>query len=93
MHESQHGQRLFLISMETPVENPIDTIASFNRQFQLTQKQAKAVEAAWMLEDGATMFNVINSYTRAAQGTEMTAEEAYRLEKVGGQILALVKPR
>jgi hypothetical protein len=92
IHESQYGERRFLLSMETPVENPVNTMASFNRQFQLTQKQEKAVEQAWQIEQGNTMFHVMNAYTRAAQDSLLTAEESYHLERVGGQILALVRP-
>jgi hypothetical protein len=91
VHESQHGQRRFMISMETPVDNPLDTISSFNRQFQLTQKQATAVEHGWQFEQGSMMFHVMNAYTRAAQDSSLSAEESYRLERVGGQILALVR--
>ena len=92
IHESQYGERRFLLSMKTPVENPLNTMASFNRQFQLTQKQAKAVEQAWEFEQGHTMFHVMNAYTRAAQEPSLAAEESYQLERVGGQILALVRP-
>jgi hypothetical protein len=37
------------------------------------------------------MFHIVNAYTRAAQFEELTAESAYRLQKVGGIILEMVK--
>jgi hypothetical protein len=37
------------------------------------------------------MFGVINAYTRAAQDQTLTAEESYRLERIGGMILSMVK--
>jgi hypothetical protein len=39
------GQRKsqFRISMQTPVENPLMTIESFNKQFQIGEKEREAV--------------------------------------------------
>lgn len=89
--ESDRNQGRFAISKETRVENPLGTIGSFNRQFQLDQKEGQAVRSAWEAEQGFTMFHVINAYTRGAQDTTLTAEESYRLERTGGLILSLVK--
>ncbi|MFC1825524.1 hypothetical protein ACFL9T_22665 [Thermodesulfobacteriota bacterium] len=68
-----------------------DTIGSFNRQFNITKKEAEVIEQAWQMESGYTMFEVINAYTRAAQDRTLTTEESYKLERVGGMILSLVK--
>ena len=48
------------------------------------------VKASFAQETGETMWNVIQAYTGSASA-ELTVEAAYRLERVGGQILALVK--
>ena len=40
------------------------------------------------LED--RMFHIVNSYTRAAQYPTLSAESGYRLQKVGGNILAML---
>ena len=53
--------------MQTPVENPLMTIESFNRQFLLGEKEREAVEGGWEQEMGKTMFYLVNAYTRAAQ--------------------------
>jgi hypothetical protein len=37
----------FRISMQTPVENPLMTIESFNRQFQVGEKEREAVKWGW----------------------------------------------
>ena len=37
------------------------------------------------------MFHVMQAYTRAAQYPTLTTEESYKLERVGGLILSLVK--
>lgn len=81
----------FRISMQTPVENPFMTIESFNRQFQIGEKEREAVKWAWEQEMGETMFHVVNAYTRAAQFEGLSAEASYRLQKVGGMVLGMVK--
>jgi len=48
------------------------------------------VERAWPQEEGGTMFNILNSYTRAAHDMVLAVEESMYLERVGGQILAMV---
>ena len=91
IYESHHNQDRLALSTETRVDDPLATIGSFNRQFQLNKQEAEAVERGWTYEQGSTMFNVINAYTRAAQDQQLTGEEAHKLERVGGEILALVK--
>lgn len=80
----------FMISLESKVDDPQATMRSFNRQFQLDKDQQAALEWAWPQEEGETMFNVVNAYTKAAQYPGLTADSAYRLQEVGGRILALV---
>jgi len=77
--------------MQTPVENPLMTIESFNRQFQIGEQGRDAVEWGWNQEAGDTMFNEVNAYTRAVQIDALSAEASYRLQKVGGAILGMVK--
>ena len=91
VYESEHNQRRFEISTQSRVDDPLQTIGSFNRQFQITKKEAEAIERCWEFEPGYTMFEVINAYTRAAQDPSLNAEESYKLERIGGQILSLVK--
>ena len=90
--QSRHGQDRFLISTQTHVSNPESTIDTFARQFQIPQEEAQIIKAAFFLEQGATMFHVINAFTRAAQDGRLSASGAYRLEKAGGQLLNLVRP-
>ena len=85
-------QRLrFLMSVQTPVDDPLSTMASFNRQFQLGKEEQEAVEWAWPYEQGSSMFNIVNAYTRASQFEGLSAESSYRLQKVGGNILGMLK--
>jgi hypothetical protein len=48
----------FRISMQTPVENHLMTIESFNQQFQIGEKEREAVEWGWNQEPGNTMFHI-----------------------------------
>ena len=68
--------------MESPVDNPMSTIANFNRQFNLNQPQKIAVEWAVPQERGDTMFIVVNTYTRASQFKGLSAENSYQLQRV-----------
>jgi hypothetical protein len=78
------------LSMESPVENPMQTIESFNRQFSLNQPQKEAVEWAWPQEMGDNMFAVVNTYTRASQFKDLSAENSYHLQRAGGNILGIL---
>ena len=73
-----------------PVDDPLKTIESFNRQFNLNQPQKEAVEWAWPQEAGDTMFHVVNTYTKASQMEGLPAESSYRLQKVGGEVLGML---
>jgi len=78
------------LSMESPVDEPLKTIESFNRQFNLNQPQKEAVEWAWPQEMGDNMFAVVNTYTRASQFKDLSAENSYNLQRVGGNILGML---
>jgi len=79
------------LSLESKVDNPESTIQSFNRQFELGKEEKEAVEWALPLEYGFTIFHVVNVYTKAAQFEALSAESGYKLQKVGGMILGMVK--
>lgn len=87
--EKQRDQ--YRISAQSKVENPEATMDSFNKQFQLSEKEKEAVKWGWQMEAGDTMFHVLNAYTRAAQFDGLSAESSYRLQKIGGFILNMVK--
>lgn len=83
-------KRQWALSMESPVPDPDMTLKSFNRQFQLGKKEIAAVDWAWPKEAGGRMFNVVNTYTRAAQDTGLNAEQSCHLQRVGGAVLAML---
>jgi hypothetical protein len=83
----------FKFSLESLVENPIETFNSFNQKFLLDQPEKDAVEWGWDYEgntENNSMFNILNSYTKAAQYPDLSAQSAYKLQKVGGEILSMV---
>jgi hypothetical protein len=63
---------------------------SVNRKFQLNQPQKEAVEWAWPQEAGDTMFHVVNTYTKASQFKGLSAENSFQLQRVGGNIMAML---
>ena len=79
------------LSLESKVTNPESTINNFNNQFLLNKTEKEAVTWAIPLEYGFTMFSIVNVYTKAAQYKSLPAESSFRLEKVGGTILGMVK--
>ena len=81
----------YKISMKTKVDNPISTIESFNRQFQLGKVEKEAVEWAWPLEEGNTMFNIVNTYTKASQRDGLTAHSRFVMQKIGGNVLSMLR--
>jgi len=81
----------FKLSLESQVDDSLSTINNFNRQFQLDKVEKDAVEWAWPHEMGDTMFNIVNTYTRASQFPGLPAESSYQLQRVGGNILGMLK--
>jgi hypothetical protein len=89
--QSRYGHDRFRISAETPVDRPEDSIEAFVRQFQIPQEQMEIIKHAFYQEPGATMFHIINAFTRAAQNSVLSATDSYQLEKTAGTILGMVK--
>jgi hypothetical protein len=81
----------FRVSISSKVSEPESTMSSFNRRFLLTPEECDAASWGWQAEPGDTMFAVVNAYTKGAQYPGLPADSAYRLEKVGGDILSLVR--
>jgi hypothetical protein len=89
--ELEIDRELSKLSLGSRVNNPEESIERFNQQFQLNDEEKGAVAWALPLEYGQTMFNVINIYTKAAQFQGLPASSSFKLEKVGGTILGMVK--
>jgi hypothetical protein len=72
------------------LDDLLKTIESFNRQFNLNQPQKDAVEWAWSQKMGGNIFALVNTYTRAAQFRDLSAENAYQLQRIGDNILGML---
>ncbi len=91
IRQSSRGHERFRISLQSPVDNPERSIEAFARQFMIPQEQAQIIQQAFYQEPGATMFHIIQAFTRAAQDRSLSASDSYRLERAGGAILGMVK--
>jgi len=83
-------QQRLSFSLESPVQDPVDTLNRFNRQFQLSEEEQEAVNWALPFEAGQTLFHIIQTYTRASQHPALSADAAYKIQRVAGEILELV---
>jgi len=90
LNENDNQKDQIRLSLESPVDEPLKTIESFNRQFILKQNEKDAVEWAWPMEMGSTMFHIVNTYTKSAQFDGLAAESSFRLMKTGGTILGML---
>jgi hypothetical protein len=88
---SSHQQAQMFIAVNTPVSNPFQSIESFSKRFNLTLAEGELVKASFAQEPGETLWSVIQAFTGAAKAPDLSVEASYRLERVGGQILAMVK--
>jgi len=84
-------QQQLQFSIQSKVDNPESTMMLFNRQFALGEQEKQAVEWGWIFEAGKTMYNIVNAYTKASQYDGLPADSAHKLQRVGGQILGMVK--
>ena len=66
------------------------TLESFNRQFQLNQVEKESVAWAWPFEHGDMMFHIVQCYAKAAQFEGLSAESSFKLQRVSGNILAML---
>ncbi|MCK5602995.1 DUF932 domain-containing protein [Candidatus Pacearchaeota archaeon] len=88
---NMNDQKIQLMIAHTmPVEDHVETFERFNRQYQLNEVERNAVEWAWPHEHGDRIFNIIQTYTRAAQHKELSADSSYKLQRTGGNILAMM---
>jgi len=92
VRDSIRKQEQFKLSRHETVDDPVKSIETFSQRFGLSQSETEVVRQSYYLEPGATMFHLLNSFTRAAQDSNLETLQAYRLEKAGGQILSLVQP-
>ena len=79
------------LSIESKVDDPGASIASFGERYGLAKDEIEIAQNAWDQDPGFTLWSVIQAFTYAANDKSLPAETAYKLQRIGGQILALVK--
>ncbi|MBI5446629.1 MAG: DUF932 domain-containing protein [Deltaproteobacteria bacterium] len=87
--EVKRGQ--FRVSLDSAVRDPESTMKSLGQRFLLTPGEQEAATWGFEQEPGATMFHVANGYTKGAQYPGLPVDSSYRLERVGGDVLALAR--
>jgi hypothetical protein len=90
IEDSIHKQEQFKLSRSSSVDDPIRSIESFSKRFGLSQAETEVVRQSYHLEPGATMFHIINAFTRAAQDSDLDTLQAYQMESAGGKILSMI---
>jgi len=88
---SDRQRNQMVLAVQRPVDDPIQTIEAYNKQFGLTNEEAEMVRVSWQHEPTQNMWGVIQAYTASAKVPWLDVEAAYKLERIGGHILAAVK--
>ena len=57
----------------------------------MNEPEKEAIQWGWQQEGGYTIFHVVNAYTRGSRFEGLSAELSYRLQRVGGSVLEMVK--
>ncbi len=91
IEDSIYKQEQFKLSRQSAVKDPDSSIETFSLRFGLSQTETEIVRKAYYLEPGATMFHIINAFTRGAQDNGLDTHQTYRLESVAGKILFMIK--
>jgi len=79
------------LSIESKVDDPGASIGTFGKRYGLAMDEIEIAQHAWDQDPGYTLWAVIQAFTYAANDKSLPAETAYKLQRIGGLILALVK--
>jgi hypothetical protein len=79
------------LSIESKVDDPGANIASFGECYGLAKDEIEIARNAWDHDPGFTLWSVIQAFTYATNDKSLSAETAYKLQRIGGLILTLVK--
>jgi hypothetical protein len=74
-------------ALKVKIEEPEERLIELNDRHLLGESQRKAVTWAWPQEKGGTMFNIIQTYTRASQFETLSVQERYQLQVLGSEVL------
>ncbi len=83
----EYLEEAFHRSLKIVVKDPEETFDTLNRRHSLSPKLRDSVAVVLAGSEIGTLFDVVQTYTRAAHTGTLSADEKYRLEEVGGMIL------
>jgi hypothetical protein len=90
IEDARDGTQLLVKQFKASIDEEIDDferlIKATGDRNQLAKYQIQNALDAWMEEKDATLYGVVNAFTRAAQREE-SFEDRYQLERVGGSLL------
>jgi hypothetical protein len=76
-------------ALKVKIDDPEEMLLTLNDQYMLGENLREAVNWAWPQEKGGSMFNIIQTYTRAVQFEALSStQDRFRLQEVGGKILS-----
>jgi len=78
-------------ALATPVKDTEDTFDKINKKFLLSKLETEATQWGFGQEPGATMYHVINAYTKGAQYQNLQPESIFKLQSTGGAVTGLVR--
>jgi len=74
-------------ALKVKFEEPEEMLLTLNDQYLLGENQRQAVDWAWPQEKGNSLFNIMQTYTKASQFETLSTQDRFRLQEVGGEIL------
>jgi hypothetical protein len=73
------------------IPDPVPVFDRIAQRYGLGQLQRRAIDRAFDVEPGGSLFEVINAVTRAANGPSLSLAERSELQEVGGRMLGLAE--
>ncbi len=84
---SRHKEKIDM-SLRRKLRNPMVSIVSFGKHFRLPNCDIRSIQRCWEEERGYTLWHVILAFARMARGEYLPVQKSYRLQMIGGRILA-----
>lgn len=78
-------------ALKVKIDDPEEMLLTLNDQYLLGKNQRQAVDWAWPQEKGNSLFNIIQTYTKASQFETLSTQDRFRLQEVGDEILSTVE--
>jgi hypothetical protein len=84
---AEHGTSRFAGMQGVRVPDMPGLFERIGKHYELTQSEREAVDAAFRVEPGDSLYAGVNAVTRAANSYELPLDSRLKLQEVGGRIL------